>query len=57
MSELIDITVKAANPSFNPSAWRQRQQEICEFKASLVDIVSSRTAREKDPVSKERGER
>ena len=37
-----------------PVLGRQRQEELCEFKASLVSKVSSRTARatKKDPVLK-----
>ena len=31
--------------TFNPSTGRQRQENLCEFKASLVCRVSSRTAR------------
>ena len=31
--------------SYNPSTQRQRQVDLCEFKANLVYIVSSRTAR------------
>jgi hypothetical protein len=31
--------------AFNPSTGRQRQADLCEFEASLVYIVSSRTAR------------
>ena len=41
--------------TFNPSTLgRLRQVELCEFEASLVYIVNSRTARaiERDPVSK-----
>jgi hypothetical protein len=42
--------------SFNPRTWgRQIQKGICEFIASLVYMVSSRTARAtwRDPVSKQ----
>ena len=37
-----------------PAFGRQRQVDLCEFKDSLVYILSSRTAsaRERDPVSK-----
>lgn len=31
--------------AFNPSAWRQRQVDLYEFKASLVYRVGSRTTR------------
>jgi hypothetical protein len=31
--------------AFNPSSWRQRQEDLCEFEASLVYLVSSRIAR------------
>jgi hypothetical protein len=31
--------------NFNSSIWRQRQVDVCEFEASLLYIVSSRTAR------------
>ena len=40
--------------AFNPSYWRQRQADLCEFEASLVYRVSSRTARavsQRNPVS------
>ena len=39
--------------TFNPG--RQRQIDFCEFEASLIDIVSSRTdgATERNPVSKQ----
>ena len=30
--------------AFNPSNWRQRQADLCEFEASLGYRVSSRTA-------------
>jgi hypothetical protein len=38
----------------SPALGRQRQADLCEFKASFVYIVSSRTARavQRDPVSK-----
>ena len=29
--------------TFNPSTWRQRQADLCEFEASLVYRASSRT--------------
>ena len=28
-----------------PALWRQRQVDLCEFKASLVYMISFRTAR------------
>ncbi|KAM7334993.1 hypothetical protein ACRRTK_005470 [Alexandromys fortis] len=39
---------------FIPALRRQRQAHLCEFGASLVYIINSRTARDKqrDPVSK-----
>jgi hypothetical protein len=39
--------------TFNPSPGRQKQEGLCEFKASLAFISSSRTARDtwRDPVS------
>jgi hypothetical protein len=30
---------------FNPTLGKQRQVDLCKFENSLVDIVSSRTAR------------
>jgi len=40
--------------TFNPSTWESKASELCEFKASLVYIVSSKTARatQRNPVSK-----
>jgi len=40
----------------NPSTQRQKQVDLCEFKASLVYRVTSRTARatQRSPVKKER---
>ena len=40
--------------TFNPSTGRQRQVDLCEFKASLVYLESSRTARtiQRNPVLK-----
>ena len=40
--------------TFSPSIRRQRQVDLCEFRASLVYILSSRIARaiSRDPVSK-----
>jgi hypothetical protein len=39
---------------FNPRTWEQRQPDHCEFEASLVYRVSSRTARatQRKPASK-----
>ena len=39
-----------------PALGRQRQADLCEFKASLVYSVSSRTARatQRNPVSKKK---
>jgi hypothetical protein len=39
--------------AFNPEHWTFRLADLCDFKASLVYIASSRTARdtERDPVS------
>ena len=42
--------------AFSPSPWRQRQVDLSELEASLVCIVSSRTARtvtQRNPVSKQ----
>jgi hypothetical protein len=38
-----------------PALWRQRQADLCEFEASLVYQISSRTARatQRTPVSKQ----
>jgi hypothetical protein len=38
--------------AFNPSIGRQRQEDLCEFEASLVYRVSSKTARaiQRNPV-------
>jgi hypothetical protein len=30
--------------AFNPSIWKQRQEDLCEFEFSLLYTVSSRTA-------------
>mgnify|MGYP007046044715 CR=1 FL=1 len=40
--------------TFNHSTWKQRQEDLCEFKAYLVYSVSSRTVRDtqRDSVSK-----
>lgn len=38
--------------TFNPALRSQRQAELCEFKASLVYIVGSRTQRNPDSKSK-----
>ena len=40
-------------------AWRQRQADLCEFKASLIYKVSSRTIRstQRNPVSKKQKEK
>ena len=40
--------------TFNPSTWRQRQRDLCEFEAIVFYSVRSRTARDtqKNPVSK-----
>ena len=43
-----------------PALGRQRQADLCEFKASLVYEASSRTARpvsQRNPVSKSKGEK
>lgn len=32
--------------TFSPALWRQKQANICEFKASLACKVSSRTSQE-----------
>jgi hypothetical protein len=32
---------------FNPSTWRERQVDLCEFEASLIYIASFRIARAK----------
>jgi hypothetical protein len=42
-----------------PVLGRQRQEDLCEFEASLVYIMSSRTARAiwRDPISKEKKKR
>ena len=41
--------------TFNPSTWRQRQADLCEFEVSLVYRVSSRTVRDtqRNAVSKQ----
>jgi len=41
--------------TLNPNTGRQRQADLCEFEASLVYRVSSRTARDtqRNPVSKQ----
>ena len=52
-SELSEKTIskaKVGEPgmvghAFNPSIGRQRQEDLCEFEASLVYRASSRTAR------------
>jgi hypothetical protein len=38
-------SLNAVLPAFNPSTWRLRKSELCEFEASLIYIVSSRLAR------------
>jgi hypothetical protein len=40
--------------AFNPSTQKQKQADLCEFKVSLVYIVSSRRVRaiQRGPVSK-----
>lgn len=43
--------------TFDPALGRQRQADICEFRASLVYTVSFRTARavtQRNPVSKKK---
>lgn len=42
--------------TFNTSTQRQRQADLCEFKASLVYVVSSKTAKatQGDPVSEKK---
>ena len=47
------IQLRKKNPSqmvvahtFNPTFWRQRQVELCEFQASLVYRVSAKTAKD-----------
>jgi len=41
-------------PTFSSSTWRQRQEDFCEFEASLVYRASSRTVRatQRNPVWK-----
>jgi hypothetical protein len=42
-----------------PALWKQRQEDLCEFKTSLVYRVNSRTDRatQRNPVSKRKRER
>ena len=44
---------------FSPSIWKAEAVDICEFKASLVYKVSSRTAKDtqRNPVLKKKKER
>jgi hypothetical protein len=45
--------------AFKPKSWEEEAGDFCEFKASLVYIVSSRTARaterERETLTKEKG--
>ena len=41
--------------AFNPSSWRQKQADLCEFEASLVYRASPRTVRAvRNPVLKKK---
>jgi hypothetical protein len=45
------VVAHAFNPSTWGWGWRQRQEDLCEFEASLVYRASSRTARATQRIS------